>query len=127
MIAAALCIAVGARIVAVPAHSFTLEWRHTIEKVRWEEDYLIAGEWLLLTRARIRGSGAGMDPPPDAVRDGTAWSYRPADRWRKSVVLARSEIGDDYRLCIKGECRPFDEFMPARGVTTLAACTKANQ
>jgi len=122
MIAAALCIAVGARIVAVPAHAFTLEWLHTIEKVRWEEDYLVAGDWLLLTRARIRGSGAGMEPPPDAVREGSVWSYRPADRWRRSVQLARSEIGVDYRLCIEGVCRPLDKFMPLRGVTTLTAC-----
>ena len=63
-----------------------------------------------------------MEPPPDAVRDGTVWSYRPADRWRKSVLLARSEIGEDYRLCIDGVCRPLDEFVPGRGATTLAAC-----
>ncbi len=122
MIAAALCISVGARMVSLPAQSFTLQWQHTIEKVLWEEDYLVAGNWLLLTRARIRGSGAGMEPPPDSVRVGDAWSYRPADRWRRSVELARSEYGEDYRLCIDGRCRPLSAIVPILGPTTLTAC-----
>ena len=126
MIAAALCIAVAAQIVSLPLHSFTLQWQHTVEKVLWEEHYLVAGDWLLLQRARVLGSGAGMEPPPDAVREAKGWSYRPADRWRRSVELARSEFGDDYRLCIQGDCRPLTEFVPARGPTTLTACSGPN-
>lgn len=122
MIAAALCIAVGARLVTVPTQAFTLEWMHTIEKVRWAEDYLVAGDWLLLTRAHIRGSGAGMEPPGDAVKEGDVWTYRPSDRWRRSVELARSEFGADYRLCFDGLCRPLVEFIPAGQPTTLTAC-----
>jgi hypothetical protein len=121
MIAAALCISVGTQLVRLPVTAFTLQWQHTVEKVLWEEDYLIAGDWLLLSRARIRGSGAGMEPPPDAVRDGAAWSYRPANRWYRSIELARSAVGADYRLCADRRCRSLEEIVP-RGVTTLAAC-----
>jgi hypothetical protein len=126
MIAAALCIAVGAQVISLPVRSFTLQWQHTVEKVRWEEHYLVAGDWLLLQRASVLGSGAGMEPPPDAVREGKGWSYRPSDRWRKSVQLARSEFGDDYRLCLQDGCRPLAEFVTARGPATLTACTGAN-
>jgi len=121
MIAAALCISVGAQLVRLPVTAFTLQWRHTVEKVLWEEDYLVAGDWLLLSRARILGSGAGMEPPPDAVRDGNAWSYRPSARWHHRIELARSSFGEDYRLCVDRTCRPLEEIV-ARGVTTLAAC-----
>jgi hypothetical protein len=124
MIAAALCIAAGAHLVTLPVNAFTLRWRHTIEKVLWEEDYLVAGDWLLLTRARVRGSGAGMEPPPDAVRDGDAWSYRPADRWRREVRLAHSEIGEDYTLCVEGTCRPLRTFVPVGLPTILSACRR---
>jgi hypothetical protein len=123
MIAAALCISAGARIlVTLPVHGFTLQWQHSVEKVLWEEDYFVAGDWLLLTRARVRGSGAGMEPAPDAVRIGDAWSYRPADRWRRSVELARSEHGEDYQLCIDGKCRSLGAMVPAGAPTTLRAC-----
>ena len=122
VIAAALCISVGAQLATLPVDAFTLRWRHTIEKTLWEEDYLVAGDWLLLTRARIRGSGAGMEPPADAVKDGDTWTYRPADRWRRSIELARSEFGDDYELCTAQACRPIGELVRSRGVTRLAPC-----
>ena len=125
MIVAALCITVGAQMISLPVRSFTLQWQHTVEKVLWEEDYLVVSDWLLLERARVLGSGAGMEPPPDAVREAKGWSYRPADRWRRSVVLARSEFGDDYRLCTQGDCRPLSGLIAARGPATLASCARA--
>ena len=123
-IVAALCITVGAVMVALPARTFTLKWQHTVEKVVWEEDYLVAGEWLFLTAARVRGSGAGMDPPPQAVRSGDGWSYRPEARWHRTLQLARSEFGDDYTLCIDARCRPLAELVRAPlAPTTLAPCS----
>ena len=121
MIAAALCISVGTQLVRLPVTAFTLQWQHTVEKVLWEEDYLIAGDWLLLSRARIRGSGAGMEPPPDAVRNGATWSYRPANRWYRSIELARSSVGEDYALCVDHDCRPLEAIV-GRGPTRLSAC-----
>jgi hypothetical protein len=121
---AALCITVGALTAVLPAQRFTLAWEHTVEKQRWEEDYIVAGDWLFLSAARIRGSGAGMEPPPEAVREGTIWRYRPADPWRRALHLARSEFGTDYELCIDGDCRPLGQWVklpPAP--TTLAPCT----
>jgi hypothetical protein len=124
VIALALCIATGTQLVALPAHSFTLQWQHTVEKVLWEEDYLVAGDWLYLSGARVRGSGAGMEPPAGSALVGGAWHYRPALRWHRKLELARSTVGDDYRLCIEGRCRPLENWV-ARGPTTIAPCPAA--
>jgi hypothetical protein len=126
MIAAALCISVGAQLLSLPTDDFTLRWLHTVEKIAWEEDYLVVGSWLFMTSARIRGSGAGMEPPPDAVLVDGAWHYRPADRWRREVKLARSEFGSDYVLCIEGRCRPMTEVAPGPvAATILRSCAAA--
>jgi len=124
MSAAALCIVVGTLLVELPARSFTLAWQHTVEKIAWEEDYVVAGSWLYMTGARVRGSGAGMEPPADAMLFNGAWHYRPADRWRRELRLARSEFGSDYVLCIEGRCRPMPEVAPGPvGPTTLRPCS----
>lgn len=123
MIASALCIVVGTALVQVPAQRFTLRWQHTVEKILWEEDYVVAGEWLYLSGARVQGSGAGMEPPPDAVKVGTAWHYRPPQRWHREVRLARSAFGLDYELCIDDACRPMVDWAPgALAPTVLSPC-----
>ena len=122
---AALCITVGTVTAALPAQRFTLAWQHTVEKQRWEEDYLVAGDWLFLSAARVHGSGAGMEPPPGAVYVDGVWRYRPADPWRRAVQLARSEFGADYELCIAADCRPLGQWVGLPpGPTTLAPCTR---
>jgi hypothetical protein len=123
MIASALCIVVGTALVSIPAQRFMLRWQHTVEKVLWEEDYVVAGDWLYLSGARVQGSGAGMEPPPDAVRVGQSWHYRPTDRWYRSVNLARSAFGRDYELCIDDVCKPMAVWVPgAPAPTTLTPC-----
>lgn len=123
MSAAALCLLAGALTVAVPTDRFTLAWQHSVEKVGWEQDYLVAGGWLYATAARIRGSGAGMEPPPDSVLADGAWHYRPANRWLRELKLARSTFTADYRLCFDGRCRPLSHWLPIdAGVTTLRPC-----
>ena len=121
--AAALCLAAGALQLRLPVEQFTLRWQHSIEKVAWEEDYELAGGWLHLSQARIRGSGAGMEPPDGARLIDGVWHYRLADPWRREIVLARSEFVPDYELCIAGRCRRLNHWLPVRtGPTTLHAC-----
>ena len=111
----------------VATRHFTLRWQHSIEKTAWEEDYVVAGDWLLLSGARIHGSGAGMEPPPDAFLQGGVWHYRVPDPWRRSLVLARSEFVRDYELCLDGAgCQPLERWIAvSAGTTTLRACTVA--
>jgi hypothetical protein len=120
---AALCLVAGALTVALPARRFTLAWQHSVEKVLWEEDYLVAGQWLYATGARIRGSGAGMEPPDDAVLASGAWHYRPASRWLRELRLARSGFTADYALCLEGRCRPLSYWIALdEGETILRPC-----
>jgi Domain of unknown function (DUF1850) len=52
--------------------AFTLVWTYSVEEIDWQEDWRIMPHGLELVRARVKGSGAGMEPPPDA---------RPVDGW----------------------------------------------
>ena len=62
-----LCLAAGAITASLAIQAFTLAWAHSIEKIRWEEDWRVEENQLHLVEARIKGTGAGMEPPPDAV------------------------------------------------------------
>ena len=122
---AALCLLAGALRAEIPADRFTLRWQHSIEKIDWEEDYRIVGDWLFLASARIKGSGAGMEPPPGAYYALGVWHYRPAPdmRWTRSLRLTRSEFARDYELCISGTCQKLTHWIPlAAGTTTLQSC-----
>ena len=84
----------------------------------------MAGTWLVITGARIRGSGAGMDPPSNALLQNGVWHYELADPWRKEVVLARSSYVQDYALCMHGKCRTLGDWIPVEvgPTTTMRAC-----
>lgn len=102
-----LCLAAATLAVALPLQNFTLAWTHSIEKIRWEEDYRIVGQRLELVEARIRGTGAGMEPPEGAVLKNGVWHYRPALPLLERLTLARSSYVADYQLCWEGVCHPF--------------------
>lgn len=131
-----VCLVLAAAAVT-PAHEpvfvatkrFTLAWTHSIEKVRWEEDYAVVtapgpgrAELLALT-ARVKGSAAGMEPPPDAVLKDGWYSYTPAERAPAGLPLSRSGFVPDYELCTDGQCRPLSHWLASDGgVTRLTAC-----
>ena len=122
-ILAALCLVAGSLQLQLPVRQFTLRWQHSIEKIEWAEDYEVAGPWLHLSQARIRGSGAGMEPPDGSTLVDGVWRYRLADPWRREIVLARSEFVPDYELCIDGKCQRLTRWMPiSAGATTLQSC-----
>ena len=104
-----LCIAAGALVATLAVDSFTLAWTHSIEKVRWEEDWRIESGQLHLVEARIRGSGAGMEPPEGAVLENGVWRYRPALAPLERLRLAHSIFTTGYELCVDRRCRPLAE------------------
>lgn len=123
--AVAICLALGARHVSLPTDRFTLAWTHSVEKTQWQEDYAISGTGLALTEARIQGTGAGMEPPPDALfRDGW-WHYVPHLAVLPELRLTLSPYTADYRLCWKGQCRSLARLVgatPPEGVVTVRPC-----
>ncbi len=124
-----ICLALAAAAAApvfVPAERFTLAWTHSIEKVRWEEDYAVLPgppQRLQALQARVRGSAAGMEPPPDArLRDGW-YHYRPGTEAPPVLRLTRSEFTADFELCVQGACRPMAHWLPSDGgITLLSVC-----
>ncbi len=115
-----LCLAAGAVTATLAIESFTLAWMHSIEKIRWEEDWRIEGKTLVVGVARIRGSGAGMEPPDGAVLKNGAWHYRPKVPPQTQVRLAHSPYTAGYELCLNGTCRPLAEHLPgAENPTTI--------
>lgn len=129
-----LCVWAGAALLAtLPISDFTLAWTHSIEKIRWEEDWRISPAGLEIVEARIRGTGAGMEPPAGAeLRDGI-WHYHPAIGVQEFIELARSSEVPDYEFCVSGKCRTLSQAIPGLGIATsakLIACPendKANR
>ena len=72
-----LCLA-GAETLRLAVTAFTLAWTHSVEHLRWEEDWRVTPAGLELVEARVQGSGAGMEPPEGARLAGGWWTWRPA-------------------------------------------------
>lgn len=123
MSAACLYVA-SALVAALPSGAFTLTWTHSVEKTTWTERYRVERDALVLVEASVEGSGAGMEPPPDAVLDGARWTWRP-ERRIPELLLRRSGYTGDYTLCTSGRCGPLGELAGASGpdaTVTLRPC-----
>ncbi len=110
-----LCLAGAGMTVKIAAAAFTLTWTHTVERIPWEEDWRIAGDRLVLTEARVKGSGAGMEPPDGARLVDGFYRWTPEDPFREEIVLRRAPtaIAGDWHLCVEGRCRALGEVLPA--------------
>jgi hypothetical protein len=117
-----LCLVRAAVTVAVAGTHFTLGWMHSIEKTSWEEDWRVTPAGLVIDEARIHGSGAGMEPPDDAVlRDGV-WHYKPKLPPLPSLVLAASGFTPDHTLCAAGRCQPLQRWIAGDAPVRLEPC-----
>lgn len=120
-----LCFASAGVLKALQVAAFTLVWTHSVEKVDWQEDWRVAPAGLTLIEARIKGSGAGMEPPPEARLSGGWWRWAPAPVARKEVVLGHSGAAGEWRVCVDGQCNALSELLgqtpDARG-TVMSAC-----
>ena len=113
--AAALCLILGAKTATIETQRFTLAWTHSVEKTEWQEDYVARDGGLALVEARIQGTGAGMEPPPDAIlRDGW-WHYVPDLPLLPELHLTLSPFTTDYRLCWDSRCRRLGDLLGATG------------
>lgn len=127
----ALCLAVlaggaaapnVAATVPLPDARFTLTWSHSIEKVEWQEDWRVEAGRLRGIEARVKGSGAGMEPPPYATLAGGwyRWPMPPQDQNR--LILARSDAVADHRLCVGGDCRGLSYYIGGTDAVIVEPC-----
>ncbi|MFZ0790836.1 MAG: DUF1850 domain-containing protein [Chromatiaceae bacterium] len=122
-----LCVGLAGVIWAeVPVGEFTLAWQHSVERVRWEEDYRATPTGLLLEAARIKGSGAGMEPPDDAELRAGSWHYRPRLPPLQPLRLGRTPEAGDYQICFGGQCHDLAQWIgppnPDQPAVELWAC-----
>jgi len=118
-------VAAGGLVVTLAIESFTLAWTHSIEKICWEEDWRVAGTQLVLTEARIRGHGAGMEPPADSRFEDGAWHYDPHLPPLDALQLTNSSFAAGYEICSQQHCVALSDSAPRAGngdVIELRAC-----
>lgn len=110
------CLVVGAMILSLAGPNFTLNWQHSVEKIGWRESWRIEGAKLRLTEAGVKGSGAGMEPGPDAQLKGGWWVWMPDLGPLDSITLATSgATGGGWHLCDGDNCHD----IPETGVPVL--------
>ena len=107
-----ICLWAGKLVAPLMAGAMTLAWTHSVERIGWEEDWRSGAAGLELVEARVQGSGAGMEPPPEARLANGVWAWKPALPPQPEVVLRRSGSTADWRICIAGVCRPMAAYVP---------------
>ena len=123
-----LCLFIAGKSAACLAGLlFSLSWTHSVEKTEWVEYWQLKDEQLVLKETFVKGSGAGIDPAPNAVLDKGWYRWAPESPVRvPAISLANSELTpDNWMLCAPdpvtyqtGECIDFAMFED-RGVESF--------
>jgi len=102
---------VGAGVaVSIAAETFSLSWTHTIEKTEWREEWRVEETDLVLEKASVKGSGAGMEPPAEAVLEDGSYVWRPAIR-QSELILRREQHSGDWTLCAAARCDSVEAWL----------------
>lgn len=120
-----LCLASIGMVKALSLAAFTLVWTHSVEQTDWQEDWRVTAKGLELVQARVKGSGAGMEPPPDARLVDGWFQWRPKRAPMPELLLGNSGAAGEWRLCTDGHCRTLSEIFGhpvGADTTTMRAC-----
>ena len=121
-----LCLGLAGTLWAqVPTDNFTLAWNHSIEKIRWEEDYNVTSQGLVLVEARVKGTGAGMEITDDAYFKDGSWHYQPKLPILPVLRLGRTPEAGDFELCFtqisgKVQCQAMSHWIGIPNKQTAA-------
>lgn len=111
-----ICIAAGMAALTLTVDAFTLAWTHSVERTEWQEDWRVQAAALLLVQARVRGSGAGMEPPEGARLHGGWWVYRQPLAVPVLRLAVSGSTVDGWRLCTADQgCRELESLLAGRG------------
>ena len=103
------------------ASAFSLSWTHSVQKTEWRENWQLTGTGLVLVEARVKGSGAGMEPPEGSELIDGWWTYRPKFPAQETIVLAASGMtGSGWRICAGDTCLDVGE--QAGDPVEISAC-----
>jgi hypothetical protein len=106
-----LCIAAAGALLSIAATEFSLSWTHSVEKTEWREKWRVLEDALVLQEAAVRGSGAGMEPPPDARLVEGFYRWKPEAAPVPEIVLRRAPQVGDWRLCADGRCANLGDWI----------------
>lgn len=121
-----ICLMAGKVVAPLMAGAMTLAWTHSVEKIAWEEDWRETRAGLELVEARVKGSGAGMEPPPEARLVNGVFVWKPKVPPQDEVVMRRSGATADWRVCIAGQCRPMEAYVPPEADPVVMRMCKAS-
>ena len=122
-----LCLVSAGVAKTLSVAAFTLVWTHSVEKVDWQEDWRVTAQGLQLVQARVKGSGAGMEPPPEARLVDGWFQWQPKRAPMPQLALANSGAAGEWRICEGGHCRTLSEIFGHTigvAVTTMSACER---
>lgn len=80
---------------------------------------------LELVLARVKGTGPGMEPPPEARLVNGWFQWAPEQAPMPEVALGNSDAAGEWRLCHEGRCRTLSEIVGhpiGANVTTMSVC-----
>jgi hypothetical protein len=112
-------------VKALALSAFTLVWTHSIAKVDWQEDWRVTPAGLELMQARVKGTGPGMEPPPEARLVDGWFQWKPQRAPMPEVVLGNSGEAGEWRLCHDGKCQTLSEIVGrpiGANVTKMSVC-----
>ena len=113
-----LCLAGAALALSLGLNGqqqFSLRWTHSVERTEWVESWRIAGADLLLEEARVRGSGAGMEPLEGAVLEHGWYVYRAQRRLPVLRLAASGATGRGWQLCTAPGCIDLEAWLTLAG------------
>ena len=96
---------VGAVALALASPEVRLSWTHSVERVEWQEEWRIGADALTLRTARVRGSGAGMEPGEGARLVDGWWEWAPGLAVPELALAASGATVGGWTLCADGACR----------------------
>lgn len=119
-----LCILAAGKMTVLAVSAFTLSWTHSVQQTEWRESWSVTPVGLHLTEAAVKGSGAGMEPGPDAILRNGWWSWSPRLPPQPSLSLAASgSTTGGWRLCTATGCITLGAV--SGDDTRLSACERS--
>jgi len=116
-----LCLATAAVAVPLAVQAFTLAWTHSVEQTEWRERWQVQDSMLVLAEGRVRGSGAGMDPPERSVLQDGWWVYTRALQVPVLRLAVSGATGRGWQLCVENVgCRDLEAWLTHDGAAPPA-------
>lgn len=120
-----LCVATAGVVKSLAVASFMLSWTPSADNTEWQEDWRVTPQGLEIVEARVKGSGAGMEPLPDAPLIDGWFRWKPQLPVLPEVVLRNSGLVGEWRLCTDGKCQGLSAILGrplSAAVTTMSVC-----